>query len=244
MSGYFTGESESPCPYIKGEVFRSESYVLDDVGEDEIDILLSRGYRHFGRYFFRPVCRTCHKCLPIRIPLRSYRFSRNAKRLFRKNRGFDIRIIDAPSPGEEHFNLYRKHKLRFPEEDDHAETFETFAEAFFTNHVFSKTMEIRDSGKLVAVTHLDWGRNSVSAVYCYYDTDYLEHSPGRFSIYKGMELASAYEKEYYYLGYYIKDNPHMSYKGDYRPHEILLEENNWIEDTGEEYGFKPRFRLF
>ena len=27
--------------------------------------------------------------------------------------------------------------------------------------------------------------------------------------------------EYYYLGYYIKDNKHMSYKGNYKPNQIL-----------------------
>jgi arginine-tRNA-protein transferase len=32
--------------------------------------------------------------------------------------------------------------------------------------------------------------------------------------------------EFYYLGYYIKDNRHMAYKANYKPNEIL-KDGDW-----------------
>lgn len=104
-------------------------------------------------------------------------------------------------------------------------------------------MELRDGEKLVAVTHLDAGEESASAIYCYYDTDYMKYSPGRFSIYRGIALAKELGKKYYYLGYYIKENPHMSYKGAYKPNEVLLKEDLWVPGPGIDYRFLPEYRL-
>lgn len=243
LLGYPLGENETLCPYITGERFLSENYLFEDASAEDMDLLLERGYRHFGKIFFRPVCRECHKCLPIRIPLKDYTLSRNAKRLFRRNAFLIVSLVERPAVSREKFELYKKHKMRFPEEKGDSETFEIFTESFFTNFMFSRTLEVRDKGKLVAVTHLDVGKKAVSAIYCYYDTDYLTISPGKFSIYKGISLAKELGKEYYYLGYYIRENTRMSYKGLYRPNQILLEENNWVSGEEEDLQFNPKYRL-
>ena len=246
LRGYTLGDTESACPYIEGQTFLSESYLIDDVDDIEIDLLLDRGYRHFGKYFFRPVCRSCHKCLPIRIPVERYVFSRNAKRLFKRYESLRIDVVDNPEVSEEKFLLYKKHKKRFKEMRDpetEVEGFEQFSESFFTNFSFSRTIEIRDNDTLIAVTHMDAGMEANSAIYCYYDTDYLDLSPGRFSIYKGIELTKKSGKKYYYLGYFVENNPHMSYKGGYKPNEILLQEGMWMEGPPEGREFKPLYRL-
>ncbi len=240
LRGYSLGENKSSCPYIDGQSFVSENYLIEDLNSEDIDTLLDRGYRHFGKFFFRPVCSECHRCLPIRIPVERYRFSRNAKRLFKRYEFFRIDIVDNPEVSQEKYLLYLKHKNRFPGEE---ESYEQFAESFFNNFAFSKTIEIRDAEKLIAVTHMDSGTRSASAIYCYYDTDYLKMSPGRFSIYKGIEYAKESGRDYYYLGYYIEDNNHMSYKGSYRPNEVLLQEGMWVEGPGAGYEFRPAYRL-
>lgn len=247
LSGYVLGETKSPCPYINGQTFTSENYQFEDVGPEDIDELLARGYRHFGKYFFRPVCEQCHRCLPVRIPVADFCFSRNAKRLFRKNAHFTIRFINKPVASKEKFALYKKHKKRFSEEytdiESADESYEIFIQSFYTNFTFSKILEIYDGDRLISVTHLDEGKDSLSAIYCYYDTDYLHYSPGKYSIYRGIEYAQEIGKRYYYLGYYISENNHMAYKGQYKPNEILIEEGKWVANKGVEYSFKPKYRL-
>ncbi len=243
ISGYSIGESKIICPYIQGEIFQSENYIFEYIDDKSIDAVLEKGYRHFGKYFFRPVCDFCHRCLPIRIPVVSYHFSRNAKRLLKRNSCFSVYLVDTPEASLEKYELYKKHKKRFSGENNENESYSIFRDSFFHNFSFSKTLEIRDGDKLIAVTHLDVGLRAVSAVYCYYDTDYLSNSLGKFSIYKGIAFTKESGKEYYYLGYYIMENRHMSYKGDYKPNEILLEEGSWIENNGGNYSFRPRYRL-
>jgi arginine-tRNA-protein transferase len=75
------------------------------------------------------------------------------------------------------------------------------------------------------------GSSALSAIYCYYDTDYLNYSLGKYSIYQGIKLAREMKKSYYYLGYFIKENRHMSYKGMYKPNEILSGNGNWVPGT-------------
>ncbi len=243
LAGYSLGETETPCPYIRGEIFRSENYIFDRVDPENIDALLERGYRHFGKYFFRPVCTACHRCLPIRIPVSRYEFSRSAKQLLRRNADLQVEYIDKPEASRERYDLYRKHKKRFPEMSNDNDSYENFAESFFSNFPFSMVLEIRDKDRLVAVTHLDEGTDALSAIYCYYDTDYLSMSPGRYSLYQSLLRARKTGKSYFYLGYYIEENSHMSYKGKYRPNEILLEEGKWISGPGENHSFVPKYRL-
>ncbi len=82
-------------------------------------------------------------------------------------------------------------------------------------------MEYYLNDKLVGVGIVDEGVDSLSSNYFYYDTEYLDRRLGIFSILKEIELAQKLEKKYYYLGFYIEENPKMSYKKYFKPNQIL-----------------------
>ena len=133
--------------------------------------------------------------------------------------------MDNPIPDRAKYELYLDHKRRFAE--DVIESFENWESSFFFNQSFNKILEIRDKEKLVAVTHIDVTERIVSAVYCYWNSAYASYSPGKLSILIGISKALEFGIKYYYLGYYIKNNKHMSYKINYKPNEIL-KEGRWI----------------
>ena len=61
------------------------------------------------------------------------------------------------------------------------------------------------------------------------DTDYGKLSPGTISVIKEIEHAQSLGLKYYYLGYYIKDNHSMSYKGRFFPQELYdWKSKEWI----------------
>lgn len=74
-------------------------------------------------------------------------------------------------------------------------------------------------GQLAAVAICDRGRTVLSAVYCYYDVALSQLSPGVFSILTQIRLCREWGLKYLYLGYYIAESRHMSYKARYYPHE-------------------------
>lgn len=96
------------------------------------------------------------------------------------------------------------------------------------NHGYRQTMKMEYylKDKLIGVGIVDEGVDSLSSNYFYYDTDYLDRRLGIFSILQEIKLAQQLEKKYYYLGFYIEENPKMSYKKYFRPNQIL-ENGEW-----------------
>ena len=232
-------DSTTPCPYLSGREFTAENFLAPNLDGDELDRLLAKGFRHFGTYYFRPVCESCFNCVPLRVRMREFRPSRSARRLFNTNR--DLRVtIGAPSPGARPFDLYRKHQLRF----DHRSsgTYEHFVRSFFTPTFGNTQLSVYSSSRLISVLHLDVTGTSMSAVYCYYDTDYTKRSLGTFSIFKALDWGRRAGISFFYLGYSVDGNRHMDYKTRFRPNEFLSD-GEWISlfDENGEKGNSERF---
>jgi leucyl-tRNA---protein transferase len=221
LEGYQLEKTETKCPYLENRVFTSNNMIIKSIDEEGLAALLEAGYRHFGEYYFRPECIDCGECRPIRIPVASYGFSKSEKRVLKKTSGFRVLLIDNPVPNSDKFELYTDHKRRFGYAE--SETYENWKKSFFSGQVFNRIMEIWDGDLLVAVTHMDVTAKLMSAVYCYWHESYASFSPGKLSILLGLQTAIKSRVVYYYLGYYIKDNKHMSYKCNYKPNEILYD---------------------
>lgn len=238
------------CGYFRERTAVTEHFLLKDYTPGDLDALLATGYRHFGRYFFRPRCGSCTRCIPIRVDAGNYRFSRNAKRILTRAGRFQI-IESGPAPSREAYDLYLRHLLRFGEREE--SDWERFKEAFFADLPGSRQLSVFDEDRLIAVSHFDRGQESLSAVYTYYDEAYARNSLGSLGIFKLIELARASDARYLYLGYYIEDNRHMVYKQRYRPNEVLLSGDSWVPFCGgsgpavpdaESPGFVPGERFF
>ena len=225
IEGYKLENTDTDCPYLDNRIFTSSNLIINSIDDEGLETLLGTGYRHFGEYFFRPECKGCNECHPIRVPVKNFNFSRSEKRVLKKNTYFSVKLLDKPDADIRYFDLYKEHKKRFKETD--VESYENWVSSFFSKFNTSYLMEIIDDDILVGVTHLDVTKNIISAVYCYWNEAYASYSPGKFSILKGIKYAQDLGKEYYYLGYYIKGNKHMSYKANYKPNEIL-ESGIWI----------------
>lgn len=233
------------CPYIEGLTFLSESMLISKLETSHMEALLSKGFRHFGDIFFRPICRDCCLCIPIRIPVQQFIFSRSARRLLKRARYLQI-TLENPVPSERAFALYNHHKKRFKLQFE--ESYEQFLKSFFYPFPFSRVLCIRDNDHLVAVSHLDVTNKAMSAIYCYYDVAYRWYSPGKLSIYKEIEIAREMGIQWLYLGFYVPGNRHMKYKIDFKPSQLLTTDHHWI-DYRDETGKilcplpQPRFQL-
>jgi len=222
IEGYQLENTNTVCPYLENKIFTSKNLIVNSIDNEGLESLLENGYRHFGTYFFKPECFLCNKCRPIRIPVDSFNLSRSDKRVINKNKMFSVNIIDKSESYTEYYNLYCEHKKRFKDKSE--ESYDNWISSFFADQSFNKILEIKDRDNLVAVTHLDVTKNIISAVYCYWNKNYGAYSPGKFSILSGIEKAKKMNIKYYYLGYYIKENVHMSYKKHYQPNQILVDD--------------------
>jgi len=206
-----------------------ELLCVSAIDEPEFDALMTQGYRHFGTQFFRPCCRDCHACVPLRICTAGFRASRSVRRAFGRAGGLSAEVT-APCPSPEAYELYCRHKDRFLDTNPESEpiTYDDFVQAFFHPFPFARTLQIRQGDRLVAVSHLDITARVASAVYCYYDLGDLALSPGRLAVYLEVALAAQYGVPHVHLGFYIAANCHMRYKARFRPSEVLLGEDEWV----------------
>ena len=77
--------------------------------------------------------------------------------------------------------------------------------------------------------HLDITANALSAVYCYFDENYARFSPGKFSVYKEIEIAKELGVQWLYLGYWVPGNRHTQYKLQFKPNQVMTDDLKWID---------------
>ena len=248
--GYLMPEASDACPYLDGKTATMEHFRAESLAPEDLDGLLETGYRHFGTYFYRPICRLCHRCLPIRVPLSGRRFTRGERRVLARGARFTIKL-ERPHPSREAYELFLSHKKRF--EGQVSESYREFVGSFFRGFPWAYQLSIHDGSRLVAVSHLDITQRSISAVYCYYDDSFRRESLGSLAICKEMEIGQERGLSHLYLGYYVAENRHMSYKARFRPSQVLLEEGRWVDwldsrgasmdNNIDKLEFLPRHRL-
>ena len=227
-------EENRDCSYFEENISDIRYKYIYSCSTSQYQELLERGWRRFGRMHFVPECKSCNKCVSMRIDVANYKFSKSEKRVISKNKDTKL-YIRPPSVTMEHLNLYDKYHRFMNDKKDwpytaispdeymksYVETKEEYAKEF---------LYIKDD-KLIGVALVDILPKSISAIYCYYDHAYSDLSIGKFSILAQIKIAKELDIPYIYLGYWIKDHFSMGYKEAYSPFEILKNRPNLSESS-------------
>ena len=214
------------CPYIFGKRASYSQRYYRNLSPKEIENLLSIGYRHFGRYFYRPVCQSCGECLPFRTLIKNSKRSKNAKRVHRKNRDLEINLSPAAASAE-NYELFVKHNAKFL--DNSTSSFQHFNSTICVSNQQLTQLSFRHKGRLIAEILYDDLPNGLNFVAGYWDLDMGKRSIGSFGIYTLMDIARDKNLDYVYLGHFNRKHKHLSYKRRYWPAEVLMANGNWKE---------------
>ena len=215
----------SLCPYLPERKKQIRYFLASELNESDISLLLAKGWRKFGVYFFQPSCPDCSECIPVRVLCDEFKPSKSQRRNLKKNSNIDI--VFAPLKySERAFEIYKDHSSqRFSQECN----LEEFISGFFSPSVPSLQSEYYLNGELIGLGFLDKGEDCLSSVYFIYDTKFSYLGLGTFSILKEIEHTQMLGLKYYCLGYYVKECQKMAYKNNFRPREHY----NWLEDKWE-----------
>jgi arginine-tRNA-protein transferase len=202
-----------------------ESFESDFVKEDELDVLLANGWRHFGKEFFR-TSHAVHEnriCGVLALRLDASRFAPTSglRRTVRKNSA--TRTIVVPARHQPAYDaLFHRHKKRFRDPvPDSLRDFLSEEPAGVPCMTLAFELHIED--RLAAVSFLALGRNSVSAVYAMFDPDFAKLRPGMFTIAQEIQFAVTSGRQWYYPGYaYSVPSPY-----DYKLSLPNLEAFDW-----------------
>lgn len=215
--------SVEPCPYLPGLRAEFEHYLFVDYDMEGFQRSIEDGFRHFGQYFFRPACpgagRHCGACLPVRVRVNEFEPSKSQRRVLR--RGGEVKVaVERPQCSREKFEIYLKHKERFPtERSDEKLTLSGFERLFYDNGPMTWECTYTLQERMVGVGLIDIAPRAMSSIYFFFDPEFAELSPGTLSVLYELGLARSMAIPYYYLGYVIHANRSMRYKMEFRPCE-------------------------
>lgn len=213
--------AEHACGYIPGRAARS-AFVDPEwtLNPPRYQRLLELGFRRSGGHVYRPHCRDCSRCIPVRIPVAQFRPDRAQRRCLAANG--DLELTLEHELGDEHYALYRSYLL-----GRHADggmdpydrnAFHSFLECPW---VPVRYWCFRQGGRLISVAVVDHLPLALSAVYTFFDPATSARGLGTLAVLHQIERAREQGLTHVYLGYWVPESRKMAYKHRFRPLESL-----------------------
>jgi leucyl-tRNA---protein transferase len=213
-SWQFFATTPVACPYIPG---RAERKLIVELGGNGgaafYDDLSRAGFRRSHRFAYRPACRGCASCVPVRIAVERFHHTRSTGRVRNANKDICGRLMAARATPEQ-FRLFSAYqRIRHGDSDMASMRYGDYRGMVEDTPVRTALAEFRDGcGNLVAASLIDLLDDGVSAVYSFYDPHQTKRSLGIWSVLWLVEECRRRRQPFVYLGYWIADSPKMAYK--------------------------------
>ncbi|QDV70583.1 arginyl-tRNA-protein transferase [Rosistilla carotiformis] len=222
-------DEPQPCPYIAGREARMPlQWPLGMMTADMLDQYLSAGFRRSGPFLYRTKCADCQACESTRVDMQSFHWSQSFRRILKRgDRDLQVRIA-SPTVDPARVAMFNQHRsarqLGLSERELDSQEY-----TGFLVETICETQELSfwKEDQLVAVATTDFGRDSLSLVYCFFDPQFSRYSLGTYSILKNFELAMQSNRRWVYLGMYVASNSHLNYKARFKPQQ-RLHQKDWI----------------
>jgi len=225
MNEFLAYDSPHPCSYLpERTAVLPLRFQRAQVTPEEFDACLAAGDRRTGRLLYRTACPGCQACEPIRLDLTTFRPNQTQRRERRKGeRLLDVKM-GPPVVDEKRVALFNLHQRERRLKDSEEDAIDAESYRQFLTSSCCQTLELAFyfQDELLGVAISDCGRNSVSAVYCFFNPHFRGVSIGTYSVLQQVEFCRRTERRYLYLGFYIAESPHMSYKAKFHPHQRLI----------------------
>ena len=219
----FFATSPISCPYIGG---RAERKLIVELGGNGAalfyDDLSRAGFRRSHGFAYRPACRGCSSCVPVRIAVDRFSHTRSTRRIRNTNRDISGRLLAARATPEQ-FRLFSAYqRSRHSDSDMASMSYGDYRGMVEDTPVRTAIAEFRDfSGELVAASLIDLLDDGLSAVYSFYDPQQPKRSLGTWSVLWLVEQCRNQDQPFVYLGYWIAESPKMAYKARFPALERL-----------------------
>lgn len=217
----FMVTTEVPCPYLSGRMERKIITELAGTQANEMFELLSRaGFRRSHSIAYRPACAACQACVPVRIVVEDFRYSRSMRRVLTRNRDLTSEIRPA-HPTQEQYQLFSRYlEARHNDGEMVGMGPQDYASMVADSPIDTRMVEFRDHQRnLIAACLTDWSGDGISAVYSFFTPERESTSLGTFVVLRLLELARQAGLPFLYLGYWVEGSQKMDYKRRFQPLE-------------------------
>lgn len=217
----FLVTTEVPCPYLPD---RQERKIITELGggnaPELFELLSHAGFRRSHGIAYRPACAGCQACVPVRIPVEKFVWSRSHRRIWKRNQDLAAEICDN-LPTHEQYDLFASYlEARHSDGEMVGMGPQDYSSMVADSPIDTRLVEFRnDLGNLTACCLTDWGKDGISAVYSFFNPDRTADSLGSYIILWLIETALAHQLPFVYLGYWVAGSRKMAYKVRFEPLE-------------------------
>lgn len=218
-----------PCSYLDGEL--AQSLFVHPSCRLTTSIyaqLIEKGFRRSGDEVYKPHCPQCSACVPARLAVNQFQANRSQKRCLQRNIN-TVAIVKPPVFEQAHYDLYLRYQsIRHNDGDMAHSSQDDYLDFLGSSWCDTKFVEFSINNELACVAVIDQLDNALSAVYTFFDPEFSSYSLGVYAVLWQIEQARRQHREYLYLGFWIKACKKMTYKSDYQPLQLLID-NQWSE---------------
>ncbi len=229
-------DAPSQCGYLPDQRWRLEYRIADEISADEYAALMLQGWRHFGRALFRPRCRGCAACTPIRVDVARFQPDRSQRRAWKLNEGDLELTIAEPIAGPRQLDLYRRYHAHQEQTkqwpDRQGETLGEYHETYVDNPFPVQEWRYTLGDTLVGVGYVDALAVGPSAITFIHDPEHRARSLGTYNVLALIDHARSLGLPHVYLGYHIAACPSMAYKARFTPNQTLHPDGHWRDFLG------------
>lgn len=214
------------CPYLPGRVETVRAVLASRIDGSTYHAFLDANFRRSGRMIYQPVCHGCQECRSIRVPTATFTPTASQRRVVRRNADLQV-SVDRPVLTDEKAGLYARYVNTRHDKPGTADA-ESLRQFLYDSP--TDTLEFvyhGPGGRIVGVGICDVSPRSLSSVYFYFDPADNARSPGTYGALYEIDWARAHGIGHYYLGYWVRDCPAMTYKANFRPAQLLDDGGNW-----------------
>lgn len=219
---------ELPCPYLPG---RQERKVITDLSGRDAQAVhgdLSRaGFRRSHMFAYRPACRGCDACVPVRVDTARHAPSKSQRRIMRRNADLAV-SVNPPVPTDEQYEVFARYLESRHGKGEMADMRnEDYRDMVEQTAVATRIAEFRDDARrLLAGCIFDVLDDGTSAVYAFFDPHETKRSLGTYAVLWLIEHTAEWQGRYVYLGYWVAGSRKMAYKSRFQALERLTP-NGW-----------------